>query len=110
MSLLLQQSLGFCLPKSLLQTNMTVENSLIYLEESVKLCKELAGFYKKRQAYELEYAKVCVPFSHAQLDKREDLIKSNVLKSSLWSGFSEQIDQTSTLARAHVRQTDAKEC
>jgi Fes/CIP4, and EFC/F-BAR homology domain len=36
---------------------MTVESCLIYIEESAKLCKELTAFYKKRQSFELEYAK-----------------------------------------------------
>jgi hypothetical protein len=36
---------------------MTIENSIVYVDESVRLCKELASFFKKRQSFELEYAK-----------------------------------------------------
>lgn len=90
---------------------MSLENSLIYIDESLRLCKELAAFLKKRQSFEMEYAKDMAKLSHglqsfqsdgAQKEKKQDSIRSHILVSSLWQSYSEKLDQANAIAGSHV--------
>ncbi|KAJ3188980.1 hypothetical protein HK101_009062 [Irineochytrium annulatum] len=105
---------------------MTYESALRYTEESVKQCKELANFLKKRQQAEHDYARTLVKLSQkppgmANLSpsfyrspagsttnlnstnpsEKPELSKAHLMKSSLWKGYGEIVDETSKLAEAH---------
>jgi hypothetical protein len=92
-----------------------MDSSLIYTDESIRICKDLAAFYKKRHAIEMEYAKEMARLAHiAQKfqfptglafasDKKSALFRSRILNSPLWKKFASGIDQAANVAQIHVR-------
>ncbi|KAJ3218556.1 Ras GTPase-activating protein 1 [Dinochytrium kinnereticum] len=105
---------------------MTYETVLKYTEESVKQCRELASFLKKRQAAEAEYARSLLKITQrappiANLspsfyrspssstanvailnsDKSDNNVRSQLLKTSLWKSYCEVVEETQKLAESH---------
>ncbi|KAI8855111.1 hypothetical protein BC829DRAFT_485678 [Chytridium lagenaria] len=105
---------------------MTYESVLKYTEESVKQCRELASFLKKRQAAEAEYAKALLkiaqkapPISNLSPsfyrspssstvnvsilsnDKPDNNFRSQLLKTSLWKNYCDVVEETQKLAESH---------
>lgn len=87
-----------------------MEAALTYMEEATRLQKELLSSIKMRCAAEMEYgksmAKIAFQLQSLQAtgskDKNIEAIRYNILKSSLWASYADEIDQTVVLARSHV--------
>ncbi|KAJ3102870.1 Ras GTPase-activating protein 1 [Phlyctochytrium planicorne] len=106
---------------------MTYEGVLKYTEESVKQCRELASFLKKRQIAEAEYARTLLKISQKAPplpnlspsfyrspssssanvaggiggDRTDGNHKAQLLKTSLWKSYYEMLDETQKLAESH---------
>ncbi|KAJ3414308.1 Ras GTPase-activating protein 1 [Chytridiales sp. JEL 0842] len=109
---------------------MTYESALKYTDESIRQCKELASFLKKRQAVEMEYARSMLkitqtyqkavnppasssPFyrspssSTSSLNavsasgEKLDVFRAQIMKTSTWRGFTDIVEETQRIAAAH---------
>ncbi|KAJ3291664.1 Ras GTPase-activating protein 1 [Borealophlyctis nickersoniae] len=103
---------------------MTVNSALQYTEESVRQCRELAAFIKKRQAVEAEYAKGLakvyqsfhkfqgsasghhqrggISDSSGGADRSwESPLKKQLYRTSVWRAFAAYVEETSKLADIH---------
>ncbi|ORY41094.1 hypothetical protein BCR33DRAFT_719172 [Rhizoclosmatium globosum] len=100
------------------------QSVFVYVDESIKQCKELASFIKKRQQADVEYAKALLkitagfqrnssgsaksPITGAlnmtlQAPQQSDLAKALLQKSSIWRIFNEIVaDAENTASAQHV--------
>ncbi|KAJ3081215.1 hypothetical protein HDU99_006274 [Rhizoclosmatium hyalinum] len=100
------------------------QSVFVYVDESIKQCKELASFIKKRQQADVEYAKALLkitagfqrnssgsaksPISGAlnmtlQAPQQSDLAKALLQKSSIWRIFNEIVADAENTASAQLQ-------
>ncbi|TPX70902.1 hypothetical protein SpCBS45565_g01494 [Spizellomyces sp. 'palustris'] len=108
---------------------MTYTSVLQYTEESVRQCKDLASFLKKRAQVEMEYAKglfkLSQSFQRATASNAskssiaegptlfrggssnspsgavDEAIRQQLVKTSVWQVFYDYVDQTTKIAESH---------
>ncbi|KAI8917019.1 hypothetical protein DFJ77DRAFT_328679 [Powellomyces hirtus] len=106
---------------------MTCSSALQYTEESVKQCKELVGFLRKRSLLEMEYAKSLFKLAQGYQktqnpeasgkererepesgrrssnagDRSGDALRAQLLQTSVWKCFYDYVDQMTKTAETH---------
>ncbi|KAJ3083733.1 Ras GTPase-activating protein 1 [Quaeritorhiza haematococci] len=96
---------------------MTFDSVMRYTEESVRQCRELVAFLKKRQTIESEYAKALAKMSQgfqkqpqqtaSQLISQgaapgsPEVVKAQLLQTSLWKEVNQIVEKQALLAEAH---------
>ncbi|KAI8621436.1 hypothetical protein BC830DRAFT_1094513 [Chytriomyces sp. MP71] len=97
------------------------QSVFLYVDESIKACKELAAFIKKRQAVEADHAKAMLRITAAfqksnkgvvtglnmglLQHERSEAVRVMLQKSSVWRIFSEMITDAETIANAQLQKT-----
>ncbi|KAI8829715.1 hypothetical protein BJ741DRAFT_622171 [Chytriomyces cf. hyalinus JEL632] len=91
-----------------------------YVDESIKQCKELAAFIKKRTAAEADHAKALLKITNAfqrggkgvaginmalLQSERSEAAKAILAKSSLWHSFTRMLADTEMIANAQLQKT-----